>query len=116
MRLLESEEFEDAERDRGVKTHPSLVGTDGVIKLNSPGTIGADVAGVILPAYSEDDDTIGFRQSLQNLRLAVFGVLHNEWNERLGNLLHRLVEFRFARIPFDETAHESVDFGHRVRA
>ena len=104
--LLEGEELEHAFGDAGVKADAALVGADGIVVLDPPAALDADVALVVLPAHAERDDAVGLGDAAQDL-LAVIGfLLLDEVEDVLGDFLDRLAEFGLARVaaldPLDE--------------
>jgi len=114
--LLETKEFENAERHRGMKTHPSLVRTDRVVELHTPGAVHPKIPLIILPSNAEDDDPIRLGHAFENLGLSVFGMLKRKRNDRVSHFLNSLVKLGLPRITLDQPVHEFIDlcvaFGH----
>ena len=97
--LLEAEELDDAEVDRGVEPQAALVGAERRVELHPEAAVDLDAAGVVRPRHAEDDLPLGLAEPLQDgafkeLRVPV--VHRAEAFEDLGD---RLVELAFAGIP-----------------
>src|SRR5699024_8976375 len=73
--LLEPEELDDSEVDRGVEAQSALVGTQSRVELHTESAIDLDDAGIIDPGYAEDDLPLRFAQTLERREFQVFGVL-----------------------------------------
>src|SRR3546814_10722715 len=58
-RLLEREEFEHAFGDARVKADSALVRPDGIVVLDPPAALDADIALVILPTDAKGHDPVG---------------------------------------------------------
>lgn len=74
--LLESQELEDGQVDRGVEAEASLVGTKGRVELDAVALLDLALALVVLPDDAELDDALGDRDNLEGL--LVLGVLGEE--------------------------------------
>ena len=109
--LFEAEKLEDAERDRGVKAQSTLVGADGIVELHPCATIDANIAGVVLPADPEDDDSIGFGHALKNMRFLVLGVFFHEGQDGLGHFVDGLVKFFLSGVTAHKPGHKGVEVG-----
>src|SRR6185295_17162544 len=59
-RLLETQEFQDTQRHRRVKSHPALVRPDRIVELHTPRAVRANVALIVFPTDSKDHDPIWF--------------------------------------------------------
>lgn len=70
--LLEAEELQDAQIDRGVKSEPAFVGAEGAVKLNAITTVHLALALVVFPDNSELDDP--FRDGRDFKGVTVLGV------------------------------------------
>ena len=108
--LFEAQEFQDTEVHAGMKSQASLVGADRVVELDAPAAVHSDIAVIIFPGDTENDDSIGFGQSFQDLRFPVSGVLQNERHQSLDDLLDCLMKFWFTRIPLLQALHELANF------
>ena len=73
--LLEGEELEDAEVDRGMEAQAALVGADGAVHLDAEAAVDLYLALVVDPGDAEHDDALGHADALEDLGLAVLGVL-----------------------------------------
>ena len=107
--LLEPQELQNAQRHGRVEPHPALVRPDRIVELHAPGAVCPEVAVPVLPGHAEHDHPVGLGHPFQYLVLPVFRVLAAERNDRLRELLDRLVEFWLARIPPAKAMHEVVD-------
>jgi hypothetical protein len=106
--LFEAQEFQDAKRHIGVKPHPTLIRADRIIELDAPRAVGANLAIVVFPANTKDDNAVRFRHPFQNVCVVVFGVVQNKRYQRFRNFSHRLMEFRFTWISLDQPSDETV--------
>ena len=111
--LLESEEFEDREVDRGVETQTALVGADGVVELYAVSDIGLYFAFVVDPYDFERKDPVGLDDAFRDavgfeFRMLVVGALHGH-----QNLAYGLQVFAFAGVLALEVCHDFVDV-HRI--
>ncbi len=67
--LLEGEEFENAEIDRGMKTQPAFVGPDRAVHFDAEPAVNADLAFVVLPRHAEHDDALRLDHALEDFGL-----------------------------------------------
>ena len=72
--LLKAEELDDGEVDRGVETQAAFVGTDGRVELHTVAAVDLDLAGIVHPRHTEQDDALGLDQALDQTCLLVLGV------------------------------------------
>ena len=107
--LLKAQELQHALRDGGVETQAALVGADGVVELHPPGPVGPDLAVVVFPGHPEDHDAVRLGHALEDLRVAVFGVLGDVGDDAGGHLTDRLVKLLFVGVPLLQAFHEGVD-------
>src|SRR5208283_5709211 len=91
--LLEGEELQDAEIDRGMETQAALVGADGAVHLNAEAAIDLDVALVVKPRHAEHKDALGFHNPLQDSGRDVFRMSLENEAQRVEHFLYRLVKF-----------------------
>ncbi len=96
--LLEGEELEDAEIDRGMETQPALVGPDRAVHLDAEPAIDVDLAFVVLPGHAEHDDAFRLDHALEDFRLPILRMPFENEGERFDHLLDRLVKLRFRRV------------------
>ena len=90
--LLEGEELQDAEVHGGVEAQAALVGADRAVHLDAEAAVDLDLALVVDPRHAEHELTLGLDDPLEDLGLAVLGVLVEHEGQRLGDLLDGLVE------------------------
>src|SRR5699024_11810883 len=67
--LLEPEELDDSEVDRGVEAQSALVGTQSRVELHTDSAIDLDDAGIIDRGYAEDDLPLRLAQTLERREL-----------------------------------------------
>ncbi len=72
--LLEAEELQHAEGDRGVEAQAALVGPDGGVELDAVAAVDLDLAGVVDPGHAEHDDALRLDEALEDSGLLVLGV------------------------------------------
>jgi len=68
--------------------------------------VDSNVAVVVLPRNTEDNDAVRLRHALEDLGLLVLGVLQSERHHGVGELLDRLMELGLARVPSGKAVHE----------
>lgn len=71
--LLETQELENGEIDRGVQTQSTLVGAESRVELHAVALVDFAFALVILPYHAELDDALGNGDNLEGF--LVLGVL-----------------------------------------
>ena len=92
-----------------MKAQAALVGANGGIVLDTPGTVDLDFTLVVDPADAELDDPVGFDETLQQAVACVAGVFLEEGPEAVHDFLDGLQEFGLLRIaPFDHV-HEVIE-------
>src|SRR5574344_3056208 len=92
--LLEREELEGAELDRGVKAEAALVWTDRAVHLDAVAAVDADDALVVHPRNAEHDHALGFDHALENRVLFVLLVGLEHGIEGRQHLVNGLDELR----------------------
>ena len=107
--LLEGQELQDREVDRGVETDAALVGADGAVHLDAVAAVDLDFAFVVEPRHAEDDDALGLCDAFQHLHLLQDRAGDDVRCQRFGHLADGLVELRFTGIAGDEPGHEIFD-------
>ena len=90
--LLKSQEFDDAQIDRGMEPQTTLVGAESRVELDAETTVDLHRSSVIHPGDTEDDLTLGLADALQDLVLEVVRVLLDNGLEALEDLPDGLVE------------------------
>ena len=96
--LFEGEELQDRQVDRRVEADAALVGADGAVHLHAVAAVDLDLAFVIEPGHTENDDALGFRDAFQNFHFLQYGARHDVGSQRFGDLADGLVEFRLIGI------------------
>ena len=96
--LLEGEELEDAEVDRGVEAQAALVGADGAVHLDAEAAVDLDLAAVVLPRDAEHEDPLRLDDALQDLGLPVLRMPVEDEGQGLGDLLNGLMKLRLRRV------------------
>ena len=108
--LLKSEKFQDAQTHRRVIANPAFVRPDRIVELHAVAAVNANIPVVIHPVYPEDDDPVRLGHPLENFGILVLAVVLHKGHDRFGDLIDRLVKFRFTRIPFLDILHELLHF------
>ena len=72
--LFEGKKLENAEIDRGMKPHSTLIRADGAVHLNSESAIDLKVALIIAPRHPKHDHPLWLDDSLENLGRPIFRV------------------------------------------
>ena len=107
--LLEGEELQDAEVDRGMEAQAALVGADGAVHLDAEAAVDLDVALIVHPRDAEHEDALGLRDALENPRRDVLGMSLQHKTQRLHDFLYGLVEFRLGGVLGLHQGHNIVD-------
>src|SRR3546814_6366834 len=76
----------------------ALIRADGVVVLDAPAALDANIVIVVLPANPEGDDPIRLGYAAQDLPAVIFLLVLDEVENVLGHFLDRLDEFRLGRI------------------
>ena len=96
--LLESQEFDDAQVDRGMEPQTTLVGAESRVELNAETAVDLHRSPVVHPGDTEDDLALGLADALQDLVLEVARVLLDNGLEALEDLPDGLVELGLAGV------------------
>src|SRR5208283_5104069 len=112
--LLEGEELQDAEIDRGMEAQAALVGADGAVHLDAEAAIDLDVALVVKPRHAEHKDALGFHNPLQDPGRNVFRMSLENEAQRVEHFLYRLVKFRLSGVLRFHQGHHVVGVVARV--
>ena len=76
--LLEAEELQDADIDAGVEADAALVRADGIVVLDTPAALDANIAIIVFPADAERHDAVGFGNAPQYLLRVIFFLVGDE--------------------------------------
>ena len=96
--LLEGEELEDGEVDRGMEAQAALVGADGAVELDAESPVHLDVTLIVDPRHPELDQPLWLHNSLIDVRGDELRVCLDHRVETLEDLEHRLMELGLVRI------------------
>ena len=96
--LLEAEELQDGEVDRGMEADTALVGADGVVELHAVADVDMHLTSIVYPGHAEGDDTVWLHEALHDgglleLRVLVVHLLYRE-----EHFFHGLEEFLLSRV------------------
>ena len=92
-----------------MEAQAALVGADGAVHLDAEAAVDLDLAAVVDPGHAEHDHPLGLDDALEDLGLAVLGMLVEDRARRLDDLLDGLMEFRLARVLGHQLGHELAD-------
>ena len=92
-----------------METDTTLVWTDIAAALNSVTSVYLDLAFVIEPWNSEDDDSFRLHDSLKDLLLHEIWMLYDIRGYTFKNLAYCLMKLLFSRILGSEVCHETVN-------
>ncbi len=106
--LLEGQELEDGEVDRGVEAQAALEGPDGHAVLHAVAAVDLHPTRVVDPGDAEHDDALGFHQSLEQALLGVVAMLLEKRPQALHHLGDGLQELRLAGIAERDVLQELV--------
>ena len=107
--LLEGEELQDAEVDRGMEAQAALVGADGAVHLDAEAAIDLDVPLIVKPGNAEHEDALGFHDPLKDLGRDVFRMSLQHEAQRVEHFLDCLVKFRLSGVLRLHQGHDIVD-------
>ena len=107
--LLEGQELQDAEIDRGMEAQAALVGADGAVHLNAEAAIDLNVALVVKPRNAEHQDALGLHDALKDAGRDVFRMPLQHQAQRVEHFLYCLVEFRLGGVLGLHQGHNIVD-------
>ena len=107
--LLEGEELQHRFGDAGVEADAALVGADRVVVLYAPAALDADITGIIFPADAEGNHAVRLGDAAQDLLGVILLLVLHEFENVLGDFLHRLDEFGLVRVALLHTLHEPVE-------
>ena len=96
--LLEAQELDDAQVNRGVKTQAALEGSQSCVVLYTVATVGVPNMVIIFPSYTELDSTLGLNHALQQASLLVLGMSVDNRLQRGQNLFNSLQELGLVRV------------------
>ena len=99
--LLEAQEFQDGQVDRGVEPKAALVRADGGAELDAVAAVDMDLSLVVNPRHPEGDHTLRFHKALDDALLLVFRMLAHDEVQTLQNFQNGLVEFPLIGIAGD---------------
>ena len=98
--MLESEELDDPQVNRRVKTQPAFVWADRIIELHPVSTVYLDFALVVQPGHPEHDHTVRDHNALKDFGFHKFRMLLNRGLKGCEHLLDSLMEFGLALVFF----------------
>ena len=86
-----------------------LVGADRVVVLDAPPALDANTTVVVFPADAKTDHAIGLGQTAQDLRVQIFGLVHDEIEDIARHFANGLDEFVLPRIAIAQFIHEAFE-------
>jgi hypothetical protein len=107
--LLEGQELEHRQRDRGVETDAALVGADRHAVLDAVAAVDLHLAVVVDPRHAEHDHALGLDQAVQQALLGVSGVGSDEGPQAFHHFRDGLQELRLARVAGFDVGEEIVN-------
>jgi hypothetical protein len=117
QRLLEAEEFDDAEIDRRVEADAALVGPERRVELHAEAAVDLHLAVVVDPRHAEDDLPLRLADALDERVFRIVRMFRHDPPETFQHLPHRLVEFRLSGIAAQHFVEDGfklfVDLGQR---
>ena len=88
----------------------ALVGPDGAVHLHAKTAIDLHLAVVVHPRNTEQDDSFGLDQPLEDLGLAVGRIGLDHGHHRLDHFVDGLVKLGLAGVLGDDLLHEIANF------
>ena len=111
--LLEREELEDGEVDRGVEAEAAFVGADRAVLLDAVAAVDADLARVVHPRNAEYNNAFRLDDALENRVLFILRIRLEDRVEREEHFLGGLDELGFVRVLRLEILQDAVNvFAH----
>ena len=108
--LFETEELQDGRIHGRMETQTALVGTDGVVELDTVAGIHLHLSFIIDPRHAEGENTVGFDDALDDLRRFEFRMFVIHVLNGLENLLYSLQVFFLCRVLRLEAGHNLLCF------
>ena len=93
-----------------METQTALVGTDGVVELDTVAGIHLHLSFIIDPRHAEGENTVGFDDALDDLRRFEFRMFVIHVLNGLENLLYSLQVFFLCRVLRLEAGHNLLCF------
>ena len=81
-----------------------------MIELDTPCSVGANIAFVGLPTHAKDDDPIRLGHSFQNLCFAIVFMIEVPGQHGRSHFLNRLVKLTLVWVAMLQTLHERSEF------
>ena len=98
--LFECEEFDDAGRDRWVKTQAALVRAERAVHLDAIPAVYLDLALVVYPRNAELNHPLRLNKTFKDFAVSIFFIPLNGGFDGLENLGHCLEKLRLVRVTF----------------
>ena len=112
--LLEAQELQHAEGDRGVEAQAALVGSNGGVELDAVAAVDLNLALVVDPGHAEHDDALGLDEALQQGRLLILGVGVQRGLDGAENLGRGLEELGLLGVALLELCQDLLGIGHAM--
>ena len=107
--LFESQEFDDAQIHRRVKSQAPLIGTQCAVEANAKAAVDLHHTVVVLPGHTKDELTLRLADALDDLLIGVFGMLGQHRPQTVQNFANGLMELGLARIALNDLAVDVLD-------
>ncbi len=112
--LLEGQELEDAEIDRGMKAQAALVRADGAVHLDAETAVDLDAALIVDPWHAEDDGALRLHHPFDDAGLHVVRMGFEEGPEAANHFFHRLVELGLVGVALLQSGEKGINgFDHQ---
>ena len=112
--LLQAQELQHAERNRGVEAKAALVGANGGVELNAIAAIDLDLSRIIDPRHSEHNDALRLDKTLEQSVLFIFGMSIERRAKRAQDFCGCLDEFGLVGILGLKLFKDSFGVGHAI--
>src|SRR5690606_9941568 len=89
--LLEAQELDDPEIDRGVEAQAALVGAEGGVELDPEAPVDLYLTAVVDPGNAEDDLPFGLAEAFDQRVVGIGGMARDHGTQALQHLAHGLV-------------------------
>ena len=112
--LLQTQELQHAESDRGVEAQTALVGANSRVEFDAIAAIDLDLARVINPRNAEHHNALGLHEALEQRVLFIFGMCVKRRAKRAQNFSGGLDEFGLVGVLYLQLLKNSFGVGHAI--
>ena len=108
--LLEAEEFQDRQVNRGVEAKTAFVRANSRVELHAVANVDLHLTLVVDPGYTEGHDALGLNQTLDGLSLLELGMLIVDVLNGFEHFFHCLQKLRLTWVLALQVLHDFYNF------